>query len=276
MSFGIDEYVRWFQVPVYHSALMGILNGLADLLKEPKSLRPRNIVFLHILRQGRAGHQFHGEKVFAIRGATGLVHRRNGRMLKPPERLGFSLKKAEAIIVCAGSAAHHFDGDWPLSRWLLGFVDNSHPSFTQPALYDIRADGCWETVHQGNGNGGYRIDSCAEFIRPGFTGLAFFNMLCDFDGLPIQPTPKLGIAKMTGHGSIFGSKLGTKKGLKPNLPLVACPGIINLIVEIAPSCRKPNIFENFSRRFGLTGIVKGRLGLAKIFGELSFLALICR
>ncbi len=117
-----------------HTALVGVIDGVANPAKQLQPLPSRDLVLTDILVEGDARHELHRKEVLPIPGTPGLIYRGDGRMPQAGQSLSFTLKQPDAVLVRRPPPSDHLDGNLPLRCLLLALVYDPHAPFPQPSV----------------------------------------------------------------------------------------------------------------------------------------------
>src|SRR6185312_12595265 len=136
-----DQNVGGLEVAVNQQALVGVLDGGADLLEKEEALVDGQPVVVAILVDGQSLDQLHDEIGAAVVRAPAVVEARDVGMLEAGEDLPFGDEAVEGLG--AGQAgAEDLDGDVPLVVLILpaGEIDGSHAAAADPPQQPVGAE----------------------------------------------------------------------------------------------------------------------------------------
>src|SRR5437667_280173 len=91
-SFERYENIRWLQVTMNHSLLMGVLNGVAKFSKQMKSVLKRQLIGVAVVCDTNSANQLHYEVGAASSSCASVKDSGDTRMVHERKRLSFSLE----------------------------------------------------------------------------------------------------------------------------------------------------------------------------------------
>lgn len=139
--------VRGLQIPVNHSALMGIGYGIRDLAENRQPLaqlrgiqRLSGACPVEVGLERLSPDQLHREEMLSFLRPPGFVNRGNSRMFQTRERLRLAFEQPDLMFVDELASVDHLQRHKPFWPLLLGLVNHPHPAGTEfpddPVLTD--------------------------------------------------------------------------------------------------------------------------------------------
>ncbi len=143
LSLRRDLDVGRLQVPMDDASLVGRLQGLGDLERDPEGLLDRQGAAGDPLLQRLALDQLHDQEVDAVR-LLHLVDAGDVGMVQGGQNLGLALEAGEALRILRERLRQHLDRHPPAQLRVLGLEDLAHPALAELAgdleLKERRAD----------------------------------------------------------------------------------------------------------------------------------------
>jgi hypothetical protein len=127
---GVDEDVTGFEITVNDTALVGVMDGLADGGGELEDIAAGHVVGFDIEIEGDAVDALHGIEVdTAIQ--TAVVDAGDVGMIEAGGEFDFAIEAMTGTVGSEHTGAHELERDLAMGAELDGMPDGTHPALTE-------------------------------------------------------------------------------------------------------------------------------------------------
>ncbi len=152
LAYGVDQNVRWLQIPVQNSPHVRMVNSLGRLGQESRCRPEIGLERRELLGEVAPIDQFHTEELLTVV-LTHFVDGHNARVIEQGNGLSLVLESAQLGLVGQRPGLDHLHSHGTIQRHLPRLVDNAHAAATQLFLKLVIAEiadgGAWRQTRRG-------------------------------------------------------------------------------------------------------------------------------